>query len=373
MAQNEEWSSTRPPACNLAEFSIWKARIKLFMNNIDEEIFSSILTGLPTSATTTKSARLTDARAMNILAQSLSDDIFQEIVECSTAKEMWDSLHQMASEPVDDTSEGSHIISFDEEELTSLDVIWDVSDDDSSFEDEEEEARAKEFCLKAVNASNNKEKPESELRKYQLSFIAVGCKELFPMENSSLEEQRNPYFHFLEQAIQGVRLTLALYNLNLWVQLLSDIKTAKNLNSETRRASELFKERSGGPEARRAERSSGSRLRSKECEVTGARPVGRKAKPFLPKAPVVIILGLGQGFNSEVVYEGRPMRPRYTFLVFSYCTMRLCLYGSRPRMHVPEQSFWTTQLEYVVIADEKVAQESKKLMDDCEVTITKDK
>lgn len=34
-------------------------------------------------------------------------------------------------------------------------------------------------------------------------------------------------------------------------------------------------------------------------EVTGAHPVGRKAKPFLPKAPVVIILGLGQGFHSE--------------------------------------------------------------------------
>lgn len=37
-------------------------------------------------------------------------------------------------------------------------------------------------------------------------------------------------------------------------------------------------------------------------------------------------------------------------------------------MHVPEKSLWTTQLEDVVIADEKVAQESKKLMDDCEVT-----
>lgn len=67
------------------------------------------------------------------------------------------------------------------------------------------------------------------------------------------------------------------------------------------------------------------------------------------------------------------MRPRYAFLVFSYCTMCLRLYGSRPRMHVPEQSFWTTQLEDVVIADEKVAQESKKLMDDCEVTISKEK
>ncbi|KAK8916941.1 hypothetical protein KSP39_PZI022387 [Platanthera zijinensis] len=42
-------------------------------------------------------------------------------------------------------------------------------------------------------------------------------------------------------------------------------------------------------------------------------------------------------------------------------------------MHVPEQIFWTTQLEDVVIADEKVAQESKKLMDDCEVTISKEK
>lgn len=53
--------------------------------------------------------------------------------------------------------------------------------------------------------------------------------------------------------------------------------------------------------------------------------------------------------------------------------MCLRLYGSRPRMHAPEQSFWTTQLEDVVIADEKVAQESKKLMDDCEVTISKEK
>lgn len=88
----------------------------------------------------------------------------------------------------------------------------------------------------------------------------------------------------------------------------------------------------------------------------------RKARSFLPKAPASIVLGLVQCFHSEAVYEGRSMRPRYTFLVLSCSTMWLCLYSSYPRMHFPKQSFWITQLEDVlIIADQKVALESKNI------------
>jgi len=75
--------------------------------------------------------------------------------------------------------------------------------------------------------------------------------------------------------------------------------------------------------------------------VTGACPVVIemiKAKHgSLPFFPVVALrLDLRHGFHSEAVYEGSPMRPCYAFLVFSYCTMCLCLYGSWPWMHIPE-------------------------------------
>ena len=118
MAQNKEYSSTRPPMCNLNKFALWKARIKLYMNSIDEDIFNVILSGPPeTSSATTSSTntvpppewtetnkrlRNADARAMNILAQTMSDDIFQKVVDCTSAKEIWTSLNKMVDGSADE-------------------------------------------------------------------------------------------------------------------------------------------------------------------------------------------------------------------------------------------------------------------------------
>ena len=128
MAQNKEYSSTRPPMCNLNKFVLWKARIKLYMNSIDEEIFNVILTGPPetSSATTSnndavpppewtdahKRLRSADAKAMNILAQTMYDDIFQKVVDCSSAKEIWTSLNNMVEGSADERKDKkSHLIS----------------------------------------------------------------------------------------------------------------------------------------------------------------------------------------------------------------------------------------------------------------------
>jgi len=128
MAQNKEYASTRPPICNLNKFALWQARIRLYMNSIDEDIYNSILTGPPqpiasTSTSTEavpppewtdaqKRLRHADAKAMNILVQTMSDDIFQKVADCSSAKEIWETLTAMVAGSADERKDRrSHLIS----------------------------------------------------------------------------------------------------------------------------------------------------------------------------------------------------------------------------------------------------------------------
>ncbi|KAK8954416.1 hypothetical protein KSP39_PZI002216 [Platanthera zijinensis] len=141
--QNKDYASTRPPVCNLNKFTIWKTRIRLYMNSIDEDIYNSILIGPPApEATTTtssnthavpspewtdaqKKAKIADAKAMNILAQTMPDDIFQKVAEYTSAKAIWDSLNQMVAGSTDERKDRrSNLISqyenFKKEESESV-------------------------------------------------------------------------------------------------------------------------------------------------------------------------------------------------------------------------------------------------------------
>jgi len=126
MAQNKEYASTRPPICNLNKFALWQTRIRLYMNSIDEDIYNSILTGPPPPRATTSSnevpppewtesqkrLRHADARAMNILVQTTSDDIFKKVADCTLKKEIWNTLTAMVAGSADERKDRrSHLIS----------------------------------------------------------------------------------------------------------------------------------------------------------------------------------------------------------------------------------------------------------------------
>jgi len=59
-----------------------------------------------------KRLRHADARAMNILVQTMSDDIFQKVADCSSAKEIWNNLTAMVAGSADERKDRrSHLIS----------------------------------------------------------------------------------------------------------------------------------------------------------------------------------------------------------------------------------------------------------------------
>ncbi|KAK8918798.1 hypothetical protein KSP39_PZI022100 [Platanthera zijinensis] len=49
-----------------------------------------------------KKAKIADAKAMNILAQTMSDEVFQKVADCSSAKAMWDTLNQIIAGSADE-------------------------------------------------------------------------------------------------------------------------------------------------------------------------------------------------------------------------------------------------------------------------------
>ncbi|KAK8923958.1 60S ribosomal protein L28-1 [Platanthera zijinensis] len=49
-----------------------------------------------------KKWKAADAKAMNILAQTMSDDIFQKVADCNTAKEIWEKLSEIVSGSADE-------------------------------------------------------------------------------------------------------------------------------------------------------------------------------------------------------------------------------------------------------------------------------
>ena len=104
---------SKPPLCNREKFSNWKIRMQAYMDAIDEELFETILNGpyVPTKLAPTpedpdrmaiklrtewtdneKKAVQLDKKAKNILFMSLEDELFENVVNCRTAKEIWEAL-----------------------------------------------------------------------------------------------------------------------------------------------------------------------------------------------------------------------------------------------------------------------------------------
>ncbi|KAK7289872.1 hypothetical protein RIF29_03868 [Crotalaria pallida] len=106
-----------PPLFSGEGYAYWKVRVKIFIQAIDNEIWKAIEKGPHISSTIVEgAAQLTpedkwtdddkkkiqlDYKAKNIITSALSYDEFFRISQCSSAKEMWDTLqvtHEGTSE-----------------------------------------------------------------------------------------------------------------------------------------------------------------------------------------------------------------------------------------------------------------------------------
>ena len=112
-SESRTGGGSKPPMCNKDRFANWKVRMQAYMDSIDEDLFETVLNGpyIPTKLAPTtdepnrvqvkvkeewtdseKKAVQLDKKAKNILFQSLEDDLFENVVNCKTAKEVWEAL-----------------------------------------------------------------------------------------------------------------------------------------------------------------------------------------------------------------------------------------------------------------------------------------
>ena len=104
----------KPPLFCGLNYKFWEARMKIFIESIDQRIWDSIENGpyipkfkkdnpfiaKPLSKWTNDECKMVqlDRSAQNIIASALDTNEFFRISKCKTAKDMWDTL-KAAHEP----------------------------------------------------------------------------------------------------------------------------------------------------------------------------------------------------------------------------------------------------------------------------------
>ena len=81
-----------PPLFNGINYTHWKARMRIFIQAHDYDLWSIIVNGLHTNTNHDKERAQQNAKAMNILYCALDDSELNSISFCITAKEIWNML-----------------------------------------------------------------------------------------------------------------------------------------------------------------------------------------------------------------------------------------------------------------------------------------
>jgi len=108
LSLEEGASIYKPPLCCGLNYKYWEARMKIFVESIDQGIWDSIENGpfIPKfkkngslivkrwSQWTNEECKMAklDCTAQNIIAYALDTNEFFRISKCKTAKEMWDTV-----------------------------------------------------------------------------------------------------------------------------------------------------------------------------------------------------------------------------------------------------------------------------------------
>ncbi len=82
----------RPPLFDGINYTYWKARMRIFIQAHDYDLWSIIVNGLHTNTNHDKERAQQNAKAMNILYCALDDSELNSISFCITAKEIWNML-----------------------------------------------------------------------------------------------------------------------------------------------------------------------------------------------------------------------------------------------------------------------------------------
>ena len=91
----------KPPLFCGMNYELWCIRMKFFVESIDRKIWNVITNSylMPISANVFSEREHLDCVAMNIIASALDSNELLKVSECSSAKEMWNTLEEYHKNP----------------------------------------------------------------------------------------------------------------------------------------------------------------------------------------------------------------------------------------------------------------------------------
>ncbi|KAK8937127.1 hypothetical protein KSP39_PZI012557 [Platanthera zijinensis] len=147
-----------------------------------------------------KKAKIADAKTMNILAQTMSDEVFQKVTDYPSAKAMWDALNQIVAGSADERKD-KRIWPIKEAisttEISTEALLGKLKSFEQVLKSREVEAEAKTptptrkeqtLALKAADASEGSQSNEELMTLFAKRFLKMGRKE-FRKKSSKYEEK----------------------------------------------------------------------------------------------------------------------------------------------------------------------------------------
>ena len=104
-------------------YDMWSRRMKVFLQAHGNYIWISIVIGYDSSkrakTATKKELKKNNKILMDFIWEGLPNSIREKVGKCSSAKELWDKLHDIYSSPITDSKNTKQDADIDQEELCS--------------------------------------------------------------------------------------------------------------------------------------------------------------------------------------------------------------------------------------------------------------
>jgi hypothetical protein len=108
---------------NGSKYEMWSIRTKLFLQEQGNYIWLSFVTGYDSSkrekTTAKKELKKNNKIGMDFIWKGLPNPIREKVGKCSSAKELWDKLHDIYSSPITDSENSKEDVGRYQEEICS--------------------------------------------------------------------------------------------------------------------------------------------------------------------------------------------------------------------------------------------------------------
>jgi hypothetical protein len=108
---------------NGLKYELWSGRTKVFLQAQGYYIWLSVITGYDSSkrekTAAKKELKKNNKIAMDFIWEGLPNPVREKVGKCSSAKELWDKLHDIYSSPIADSENAKEDAGTDQEEICS--------------------------------------------------------------------------------------------------------------------------------------------------------------------------------------------------------------------------------------------------------------